>query len=211
VACDKRVPDDGLLTIVTRDFGLSREYVPPDLAPLADYFGVDVTLGYPTEVRAAIVAPLQRIIGAMKADGLNPQVVSGYRSYSEQSLALQKWRAAYPDWAGHLSAPAGHSEHQLGTTVDFGSPELRYMLGEDYVQFHPAFAETSEGQWLAVHAAEYGFTMSYPEEAFERTSFYFEPWHFRYVGPYMATMLAAKGLTLSEYLLEEQPAPCIAD
>lgn len=206
-----RVPEDDLFTLVTRDFGLSRDYAPPDLVPLSDYFGMDVTLGYPTEVRAVIVEPLKHIVGAMKADGLTPQIVSGYRSYSEQSLAFQKWLSQFPDWGSNLSAPPGHSEHQLGTTVDFGSPELKWMLGEDYVQFHPAFADTSEGQWLALHAPDYGFTMSYPEDVVERTTFLYEPWHFRYVGPELAKMLASDGLTISEYLERANPEPCVAD
>ncbi len=209
--CSARRPGGGLYTLVTRDFGLSRDYAPSDLVPLSDYFGPEVTLGYSTEVRAVIVKPLKNIIAAMKADGLRPQIVSGYRSYSEQSLAFQKWLSQYPDWGSNLSAPPGHSEHQLGTTVDFGSPELKWMLGEDYVQFHPAFADTSEGQWLAVHAPEYGFTMSYPQDAQERTAFLYEPWHFRYIGPNLANTLASEGLTVSEYLEREQPTPCIPD
>lgn len=211
VACEARIPDDGLLTLVTRDFGLSRDYEPSDLTPLADHFGVDVTLGYPTEVRAIVVEPLRLLIEAMKEEGLAPQVVSGYRSYSAQSMAFQKWLTEYPDWGSRLSAPPGHSEHQLGTTVDFGSRELRYMLGEAYVQFHPAFAQTSEGKWLAENAVSYGFTMSYPEDAVERTAFIYEPWHFRYVGGELALSLAARNLTLTEYLLEEQPEPCTND
>lgn len=209
--CRARLPDDNLLTLVTRNFGLSRDYEPSDLVPLSDYFGPDVTLGYPTEVRAVLIQPLEAIIAAMKADGLRPQIVSGYRSYSEQSLAFQKWLTEFPDWGSNLSAPPGHSEHQLGTTVDFGSPELKWMLGENYVQFHPAFADTSEGQWLAAHAADYGFTMSYPEDAQERTAFLFEPWHFRYVGVDLAQSLASEELTISEYLEEENPVPCIPD
>lgn len=209
--CSARVPDDSLFTLVTRDFGLSRDYEPSDLIPLSNYFGPEVTMGYPTEVRAILIRPLENIITAMMADGLRPQIVSGYRSYSEQSLAFQKWLTEFPDWGSNLSAPPGHSEHQLGTTVDFGSPELKWMLGEDYVQFHPAFADTSEGQWLAAHAPDYGFTMSYPEDAQERTTFLFEPWHFRYVGVDLARLLTSEGLTLSEYLEKENPAPCIPD
>lgn len=205
------MPDGSLLTLITRDYGVSREYEPDDLVPLSDYFGVEVTMGYETQVRAVIIEPLQRIVEAMKDEGLSPQIVSGYRSYSEQAVAFSKWLNAYPDWGSRLSAPPGHSEHQLGTTVDFGSPELKYMLGEDYVQFHPAFAQTSEGKWLAEHAATYGFTLSYPEEAVEQTAFIYEPWHFRYVGRDLAITLADRDLTLTEYLLEEQPQPCLGD
>lgn len=210
VACDQRLPaGEELLTLVTRDFGLSRDYVPGDLVPLADYFPNSVTLGYPTEVRAVIIEPLQEIVGAMHEANLAPHIISGFRSYSAQALALQKWLDRYPDWAINLSAPPGHSEHQLGTTVDFGSPELAEMVGEDQIQFHPAFERTSEGIWLAENAHRYGFTMSYPADAVERTEFYYEPWHFRYVGRELATLLKEQDLTISEYLLPRQPQPCL--
>lgn len=210
VTCDERLPaEEELLTIVTRQFGLSRDYVPGDLVPLEDYFPNSVTLGYPTEVRAVIIEPLQEIVAGMQEAGLAPQIISGFRSYSAQALALEKWLERYPDWARNLSAPPGHSEHHLGTTVDFGSPELEEMVGEEYIQFHPAFARSSEGVWLSKRAHEYGFTMSYPADAMERTEFYSEPWHFRYVGRELATTLKEQDLTISEYLLQRQPQPCI--
>ncbi|MFW5940730.1 MAG: D-alanyl-D-alanine carboxypeptidase family protein [Chloroflexota bacterium] len=210
IACDQRSPPDSdLLTLVSRDYGLSREYEPGDLVPLSDYFPTTVTLGYPTEVRQVLVEPLQAIINAMQAEGLRPQIISGYRSYSAQTMALQKWLEQYPDWADRLSAPPGHSEHQLGTTVDFGSPELAEMLDEAFIQFHPAFDQTSEGEWLHENAYRYGFVLSYPEGAYERTGFYYEPWHFRYVGVELATQLHQEQLTISEYLLESRPAPCV--
>jgi D-alanyl-D-alanine carboxypeptidase len=197
------------LVLVTRNFGLSRDYVPGDLVPLSDYFSNAVTLGYPTEIRRAIVEPLQTIVDAMSVEGLEPQIISGYRDYAAQSIALQKWLERYPDWARNLSAPPGHSEHQLGTTVDFGSPELPELVGEENIQFHPAFAQTSEGKWLSRYAPDYGFTMSYPADAEERTGFYYEPWHFRYVGRELALLLRERDLTLSEYLLAHDPEPCI--
>lgn len=209
-ACTERIPSpDDLLTIVTRDFGLSRDYVPQDLVPLNDTFPNSVTLGYPTEVRQILIEPLQKIVSAMQEAGLRPQIISGYRSYAAQGLAMEKWLEQYPDWAGHLSAPPGHSEHQLGTTVDFGSPELSELIGAENIQFHPAFDQTGEGRWLAENAHNYGFTMSYPENAFERTEFYYEPWHFRYVGVDLATALKEQELTISEYLLQQRPQPCL--
>jgi D-alanyl-D-alanine carboxypeptidase len=207
--CTARLPEDDLLILVNREYGLSRDYTPGDLVPLADYFLSTVYLGYPTEVRAIIIDPLQEIIAAMQAEGMFPLIISGYRSYSAQALALEKWLSRYPDWATNLSAPPGHSEHQLGTTVDFGSLALPEMVGEEGIQFHPAFAQTREGKWLAEHAPEYGFTMSYPADSFERTEFYYEPWHFRYVGVDVAVELREKALTISEYLLQTQPEPCL--
>lgn len=208
VICADRLPQDDLLTVVTLQYGLSREYEPADLVPLADYLPQSVTLGYPSEVRAIILEPLLALIADMEAAGLRPQIISGYRSYAAQAIAWNKWNEKYPDHANIISAPPGHSEHQLGTVVDFGSPELPGIVGEPGIEFHTYFYKTSEGQWLAENAHRYGFTLSYPLEAFETTGFYYEPWHHRYVGVEMATMLHETGQTLTAYQLANGPLPC---
>lgn len=208
-SCEQRIFSDDLFTIVTLTYGLSRDYQPADLVNLGDYFPVAITLGYPTQVRQVIVEPLVQMVTDMQANGLAPFIISGFRSYSAQAIAYDKWQTTYPDSASIVSAPPGHSEHQLGTTVDFGSPELEEIVGQDGIEFHTYFYQTSEGQWLLEHAQEYGFTLSYPREAFELTGFYYEPWHYRYVGVEMATRLKEMGMSLTEYQLINTPAPCI--
>lgn len=208
--CVDRIPaDDNLLAIVTRNYPISGAYAPAGLVPLDDYFPVGITLGYPTEIREIMAEPLQTMVADMHAAGLDPFIISGYRSYAVQVLARQKWEEQYPGWADSISAPPGTSEHQLGTTVDFGSHELPGLVGDPTIQFHTWFYQTSEGMWLLGHAHEYGFTLSYPAEAYEITYFFYEPWHFRYIGIEMATMLYEQGLTLTEYQLETLPPPCI--
>lgn len=203
VPCVERIPDDDLLTIVTRRYPLSRDYEPRDLLPLSKYFGPDVTLGFDTMVRATLIGPLQGLIAEMQELGLRPTIISGYRSYTEQAVAWYKWTRQYPDRGVYLSAYPGTSEHQLGTAVDFGSPELDNT-------FHTAFARTSEGAWLLANAHRYGFTLSYPRDGWEFTNFHYEPWHFRYIGVEPATLLREAGVTLTEYQLTELPPPCLS-
>ncbi len=207
--CDSRLPTDELLTVVTRDYGLSRNYAPSDLVPIANYFPISVTLGYPTEIRQITIDPLREMIADMLSAGLQPQIISGYRSYSAQAIAWRKWLENEPERASIVSAPPGYSEHQLGTTIDFGSPELAEIVDDQKVEFHTYFYKTKESQWLTDHAHEYGFTLSYPREAFELTGFFYEPWHYRYVGQELAMELKERNITLTQYLLETQPAPCI--
>ncbi len=202
IPCDERLPEDDLLTIISRDFPISKNYEPDDLVPLSDYFGVNVTLGYPTQVREMMIEPIQQIIADMHNQGLSPTIISGYRSYLEQTAAYNKWRERYPDRAHILSVPPGTSEHQLGLTIDFGSPELSN-------EFHTYFYKTGEGAWLLENAHKYGFTLSYPVEAFEITEIYYEPWHYRYIGEEMAIELKEEGITLTEYQIETMPDPCI--
>lgn len=209
VVCDERVPSDDLLTLVTLEYGLSREYEPADLVPLADYMPPSITLGYPTEIRKIIAQPLETMINDMRAVGLQPTIISGYRSYAAQAIAWNKWLTLEPERVSILSAPPGHSEHQLGTTVDFGSPELADIVGQEEIEFHTYFYQTSEGIWLEEHAHEYGFVLSYPRNALEVTGFYYEPWHFRFVGTELAAELKEKDLILTEHLLDLQPLPCL--
>lgn len=203
------MPADDLLALVTLDYGLSRDFAPADLVPLAGYFSPEITLGYPNEVRQIIIGPLVDMISAMKAAGLQPTIISGYRSYATQAIAWNKWLQREPDRASILSAPPGFSEHQLGTTIDFGSPELPEIVGQEDIQFHTYFYQTSEGMWLAENAHRFGFTLSYPREAFDLTGFYYEPWHYRYVGVELASKLKRTSSFLAEYLFENRPAPCV--
>jgi D-alanyl-D-alanine carboxypeptidase len=209
--CSQRIlATDDLLSIVTITYGLSRDYEPRDIVKVEGSLPFAVTLGYPTQIREVALQPLIDMIEAMQADGLQPQLISGYRSYASQALAYQKWNEKYPDTASSLSARPGFSEHQLGTTVDFGSPELASLVGEEF-EFHTNFYQTSEGQWLAENAYRYGWTLSYPRDALALTGFYYEPWHYRYVGTELATLLHEQALTLTAYLLDTQPIPCIPD
>jgi D-alanyl-D-alanine carboxypeptidase len=115
-----------------------------------------------------------------------------------------------PANANEISALPGHSEHQLGTVVDFGSPEMPALTGSTTDPFSPLFAGTDEGLWLEQHAFEYGFSMSSPQGAEMLTGLAYEPWHYRYVGVEMATYLQTSGYYLDEYLLKVRPVmPCL--
>ncbi len=211
IACSQRVPDDDLFTVVTLTYGLSREYAPADLVPLSDYLPSEVTLGYPSEIREVVAGPLAEIVTAMQQAGLQPQVISGYRSYSAQAIANEKWHTLEPERAAILSAPPGFSEHQLGTVVDFGSPELPEIVGQEGIEFHTWFYKTSEGIWLLENAHQYGFTLSYSREAQESTGFFYEPWHWRFVGVDMAAFLRESEISLTEYQLQTEPPPCVPE
>lgn len=211
--CSERMPNpDDLLVVVTQNFGLSRGYTPPNLVPINTIFNNTITLGYPTEVREELIEPLRSMVNDMLSSGLEPYIISGYRSYAVQERAYAKWSEREPDRVGILSARPGHSEHQLGTTVDFGSYNLHEYIDDSFdedLQFHTYFFKTPEGDWLINNAHKYGFTLSYPRSAQEVTGFYYEPWHFRYVGVANATIFYEAGVSLTEYQLNQDPQPCI--
>ncbi len=211
-ACEQRIPpQDELLVIVSQEFGLSRAYEPDNLVPIGSHFSREITLGYPTMVREEVLDPLVNMVNDMLGAGLQPYIISGYRSYATQEATYNKWLNLEPDRVDILSARPGHSEHQLGTTVDFGSYRLHDYIDDSFdekLQFHTYFYKTPEGDWLQNNAHLYGFTLSYPRSAQEVTGFYYEPWHFRYVGVGNATALLEAGTSLTEYLLNQDPEPC---
>jgi D-alanyl-D-alanine carboxypeptidase len=188
-----------LLTYVGPDHELTRDYEPPDLAivpldPKNQAFR-------PIPLRRAAHQALLDMLDSMNQAGLSIWVMSGFRSYGEQQLAYENWLKLYPDRAPDFSAVPGHSEHQLGTSVDFSTP---YMddLYDDY--FNVNFSSTPEGQWLLKQAPYYGFTLSYPSWAIQETGYAWEPWHYRYVG-ILAGELQARNMTLTKYLQECAP------
>ena len=207
--CSQRKPNDDLLIIINKEYGISREYAPGDLVRLVDYFPREVTMGYATEVRAILIKPLQRLIQDMQVAGMRPRILSGYRNFEAQTNSWEKWQTREPERAPYLSVPPGHSEHQLGIAIDFSSPELAAIIGQEDAEFDTRFEQTSEGVWLAENAHKYGFTLSYSLEAFPVTGVFYEPWHYRYVGTELATQLHQRNETLSEYQLQTQPPPCI--
>ena len=142
------------------------------------------------EAADALVAMLQ----AARAGGHELRVRSTYRSYEEQAVTFQYWITQLgEEEASRFSAPAGHSEHQLGTTVDLTSAGVGWQLVQ-------SFGQTPEGEWLAAHAHEHGFALSYPQGGEEITGYAYEPWHFRYIGRGPAESWAQSELTLIEFL-----------
>jgi zinc D-Ala-D-Ala carboxypeptidase len=133
-------------------------------------------------------AAFERMRADALKEGLSLVIISGYRSFDQQ-------RQIYDADVARLgpnqnqSAKPGHSEHQLGTTVDLN-------------ELDEAFGDTPEGQWLANNAVRYGFVMSYPRGREAQTGYAYEPWHFRYIGPEMAAAYAASGKTLNQFLPE---------
>jgi zinc D-Ala-D-Ala carboxypeptidase len=208
--CNQRRPAaDDLFAEVTASYGLDANYVPTDLVKLGDYLPGRVTLP-DMLLRQEAARALGAMVKAMLAEGLAPTVLSSYRSYFDQAVAHQRWVVEDPANADRISALPGHSEHQLGTAVDFGSPEMPDLTGNTTDKLSPLFAQTSEGRWLAEHAYEYGFTLTSPQGAEFLTGLAYEPWHYRYVGQEMAGYLYASGYYLTEYLLKARPVmPCL--
>jgi LAS superfamily LD-carboxypeptidase LdcB len=105
-----------------------------------------------------------------------------------RSTQTQKYFAkARTDFA----ALPGRSEHQLGTTIDI---DILGAKEEDY------FGDSVVYQWMLLHAAEYGFVQSFNAEGEAVTGIPNEPWHWRFVGPTIATKVTTEKLDINAYL-----------
>jgi D-alanyl-D-alanine carboxypeptidase len=157
-----------LLVLVDKKNELPADYEPDDLTALkAPAFAVNRK---DLRFRKAYLPALAALTAAAKKEGLKLTLSSSFRSWAYQKDLFQSYvtRDGVAT-AERYSARPGRSQHQLGTVIDFGSVT-------------PEFASTKEGQWLAAHAGEYGFSLSYPEGQEPLTGYTYEPWHYRYIG-----------------------------
>jgi len=184
------------LVLVDRSHALPQDYAPKDLVPLPAS-GVPTVGGRDLMLRREAAEHLKDLVAA--ADDEELVVASAFRSYLDQSYTHERLKSIYGSEADAMSASPGHSQHQLGTAVDFTNSVAAY-------QVQPIFGQTSAAWWLQNHATQYGFVLSYPPGK-DETGYQFEPWHYRYIGVENAGRLQESGLTLQEFLLREGVLP----
>ena len=154
--------------LVDKRHALEPDYEPDDLVALEDYPITTNRRGHRLSRR--VLPDLLAMIEAARSDGIELLVSSAYRSYDYQAGLYERQVAELGSAAAdRVSARPGHSQHQLGTTIDFGSIAAGY-------------GETANGRWVAANAWRFGFSLSYPASHEEATGYDYEPWHFRYIG-----------------------------
>ena len=172
--------DKELLAKYSKVYFLNEHYIPENLVYIPENL---VYSSRDQQIKNEVRPFLLDMFAAMEQDGLNPRIISGYRSYGYQENLKHNHQVTYGTTeANKFVADQGFSEHQLGTTVDIVSTDI----GSDMVQFDT----TPEYAWLQQHAHTYGFTLSYPRN---NEYYAFEPWHWRFVGIALATQLYENG------------------
>ena len=162
-------------TLLDTTYAIDRSYVPDDLTPTGE---AGITGG--GSVRAFMIIDLEALGRAGRKAGQAISVGSAYRSFDAQARTFASLvRAFSHDYALRSAARPGHSEHQLGTTIDFVGGEA----------------------WLADNAWRFGFVMSYPPARSPALTCYrAEPWHFRYFGRSRAAEIESAGISPREWL-----------
>jgi D-alanyl-D-alanine carboxypeptidase len=237
-AADTRVAfidGDDLLALVNRSpsGALPPTYAPSDLVDLRDG-----TARSPAECESAhaclrreAAAALHHMLDQMLGAGLRGMVQSAFRGFATQCWVFAGWarraRSGFCE-ATEQSALPGHSQHQLGTTVDmFTSDWAEQGAKTGQGVFRNGFGCTAGGQWLDENAWRYGFVVPYPIDPDDRkdgsrclvrgdrtvpvdpkTGYKHEPWHLRFIGVdaamrYHEAWLASDPGTPREIALEQ--------
>ncbi|HEV8402971.1 MAG TPA: D-alanyl-D-alanine carboxypeptidase family protein, partial [Candidatus Limnocylindrales bacterium] len=117
VATANRSLTDWSRSVLDTTYRLTSTYVPRDLRSTVN---AGLNSGY--LVRSFVIPDLKAMARAARAGGARLAVQSAYRSYGTQKATFAYW-VRVSGYAAALkgSARAGHSEHQLGTTLDFKS------------------------------------------------------------------------------------------
>lgn len=154
-------------SLVDKQHKLPAGYEPSDLVRL-DQYGLSVSRKS-LELRKAIMPEITAMVDAARADHVLLLFSSTYRSFATQKVVYEREVRVYgKEVADRESAVPGHSQHQMGTTIDFG------CICND-------FANTAAYTWLTEHAWKYGFSMTYPNGYESVTGYRYEPWHWHYI------------------------------
>ena len=159
-----------LTWLVDKTHYLPNDYRPEVLADLDRYRNRLLLNRSGHQLSAEVVQPLFVMIDAASDADLSLLISSTFRSFDRQREVYDyRVEQLGQEEADKVSARPGTSQHQLGTTIDFGC-----ICDE--------FAQEPIGIWLAEHAWEYGFSLSYPDGHYQQTGYTYEPWHFRFIG-----------------------------
>jgi D-alanyl-D-alanine carboxypeptidase len=175
------------ISVLDPMYRLSSSYRPTGLVAITWRGVLSPKGGYLLKREAADA--LNAMFTQAKVSKISLKILSAYRSYSTQVATFAKWVAqAGLQQARKFSAIPGHSEHQLGTTVDLGS-----LTGVSWS--NPKFPTSATALWLEANAYRFGFVRSYPAGSanIALSCYGAEAWHWRYVGKVLAYEIVCSG------------------
>jgi len=180
--------DPYLRFLVDKEHPLGANYEPDDLVQLKNGL-YSLNNHEVLMLRISAVSSLEEMAAAAKRDGITLVVSYAYRSYARQNQSYSMHvRNMGQKEADRVSARPGYSQHQLGTTIDFGS------VSND-------FAGTAQGIWLLKNASKFGWSLSYPNGYEAVTGYNWESWHYRYVGKELAEFIDKYFNGIQQYAL----------
>lgn len=186
---DGKTFENELLVHVNKNTALPSTYIPSDLADISK----EVKSTQRICLKREALDALKLMFADAEKDSINLAATSAFRSSGVQSQLFKALYAVKGEKAKDRIAAPGHSEHQLGTTVDLSGKSIGYISASDM------FTGTPEELWLRANAYKYGFVQSYPQDKTGITGYDHESWHYRYLGTEIAKEIFDASLTTEEY------------
>jgi len=177
--------DKELLQKYSKVYFLNDNYVPMSLATIDKKYLYDDTKTLQFHTSALLF--LNKMLNQASSEGIFLKIVSAYRSFGNQSTLKNDYLTIYGSGANQFSADQGYSEHQLGTTIDIASDKTSAL--------EISFEDTPAYTWLNNNAYKYGFIISYSKD---NDYYQYEPWHWRFVGVWLALKLHNEGMNFSD-------------
>lgn len=187
--------------LVNKDNPLNKDYTPKDLIITDEnsfnYHKFLDPLHKPS-VREEVYFAFKELQKQGLKDGIFVIVDSGFRSYDyQQQIWDYNVETKGLEHTKKYVALPGTSEHQTGLAIDLGA-----YINKQYTD--DINENTEEYKWMIENAHKYGFILRYPKGKEDITGINFEPWHYRYVGYYLANELHDKDMTLEEHYTKKK-------
>ncbi len=171
------------LVLVNKYYALSEDYSPSDMISVSPYGDV--------KMESVAAEAFKELCKQAKEEGYTIIGISGYRSYQTQKNLYNRYLQKDPqNVVDSYSARPGHSEHQTGLAIDVSSNNPNILT----------FEMSSSFKWMKENAHHYGYILRYLKGKEDITGYKYEPWHYRYVGKEIATLLYQTGMTYDEYV-----------
>ncbi len=135
------------------------------------YSGKDM-FDRPAYLHPAARKAWKKMRNAARADNIDLQIVSAYRSIEYQKQLIQKKidKGINIKDIIKVSALPGFSEHHTGCAIDIGSHGASVL--------EESFEKSMAFIWLMGNADTFGFYLTYPRN--NKTGITYEPWHWCY-------------------------------
>ncbi|AJY72559.1 M15 family metallopeptidase [Borreliella afzelii] len=162
---------NNLLTLINKKIPIPENYKVLDLVNVNDFKDLKNIGAKTLRVRQILIKDLIQLIKDAKKIGIEIKIKSAYRTQEYQKFLFDYNVKTYGEKVAETqSAIPGHSQHHMGTAIDF-------------INLDDNLLNTKEGKWLYENSLKYGFSLSYPKGHEIETGYKAEPWHYLYIGP----------------------------
>lgn len=162
---------NNLLTLINKKIAIPENYKVLDLVNINDFKDLQNLATKTLRVRQILIKDLIQLIKDAKRNGIEIKIKSAYRTQEYQKFLFDYNVKTYGKKVAEMqSAIPGHSQHHMGTAIDF-------------INLDDNLLNTKEGKWLYENSLKYGFSLSYPKGYEIETGYKAEPWHYLYIGP----------------------------